>query len=157
MRLREDQKFRLQADDFLEIDLRPALRGVHDGFSAGMLDGVGYEGVLADRNEWLDPDYEQDTASWPRGDALLNLGEAVLQIICERGAGVRRAQYFRQTLRRGEDGAHGVRIGGVGRNAQVFEGMNGIDAIQAFGDQDKIGMKRGDGFEAGINGAADFG
>src|SRR5712671_7342805 len=51
MRFREDQELRLEANHFFEIDLRPILRRVDDGNSAGVLQSVRNEGVFADRNE----------------------------------------------------------------------------------------------------------
>src|SRR5712692_12071352 len=60
------------------------------------------------------------------------------------------------TSDRRDDGVHGMRICGVGRDADICKGLNGFVAIQILGDQHEVGMQGGDGFEAGIDGAADF-
>ena len=78
MRFGKNQKFGLLTNDFFETDLRPVLRGIHDGNGAGMLQGVGDKGVFADGDERLGPDNEQDAARGERGDALLRVGEAAL-------------------------------------------------------------------------------
>ena len=66
-------------------------------------------------------------------------------------------KHLGKPLRRGNDFVDGVRIGGVGRNAEIGESANGVEAVQTFGDEHEIGMQGGDGFEARIDGAADFG
>lgn len=51
---------------------------------------------------------------------------------------------------------NGVRIGGVGRNAELGEGIHGFGTIGKFGDQHEVGLQSDDGFDAGIDNAADF-
>src|SRR5216683_7620272 len=55
MRFGEDKEFRLEVDDFFEIDLRPGLGRVYDRNSAGVLEGVGDECVVADGDEGFGP------------------------------------------------------------------------------------------------------
>jgi hypothetical protein len=73
--------------------------------------------------------------------------------VCSRSL----AHDFRQIPRRGEDGGDGLRINGVGGNAEVGEGNDRVEAIQTFRCEHQIRVQIGDGFEAGVDGAADFG
>ena len=59
LRLREHQKIRLEPGDFFQVHLRPVLRGIDDGNSAGAAQSVGEESVLAGGNERLRPDDEE--------------------------------------------------------------------------------------------------
>ena len=157
MRLGEDQEFRLEVDDFFEIDLRPVLGRVDDGDGAGMLQSIGDEGVFADGDEGLGPDDEQNAAGRQRGDAIFRCGDAALHFFAEGRSGFRSAEQIGEALGGSDDGFHGVRIGGVGRDAQGVEGVDGFQAIEIFGDEDEVGMQRGNGFETRIDGAADLG
>ena len=60
MRIRENKELRLQPGDFFKTNLWPVLLGIHDGDSAGEAEGIGDEGVLANRDERLVPDNEQN-------------------------------------------------------------------------------------------------
>src|SRR5438094_719858 len=51
---------------------------------------------------------------------------------------------------------HGVRVGGVGRNSQAIQSVDGFKAVQTFGHEDEIRMESGNLLETWINGAADF-
>jgi hypothetical protein len=59
-------------------------------------------------------------------------------------------------LNRGDDFFHGVRVGGVRSDADIGEGIYGFKAIGHLGDQNQIGVEGHDGFDAGIDDAADF-
>ena len=61
MRIRENQEVGLQPGDFFEADLRPVLFGVHDGNGPCPAQGIRDKSALANGDEWLTPDNEQDT------------------------------------------------------------------------------------------------
>src|SRR6202158_4626354 len=50
-----------------------------------------------------------------------------------------------------------MRISGVGRDADIREGLDSFEAVQVFSDEHEVGMQSRDGFEAGIDSAADLG
>ena len=56
MRFGEDQEFRLEANNFFKIYLRPILGRVDDGNSARVLQGIGDESVFADGDKGFGPD-----------------------------------------------------------------------------------------------------
>src|SRR6202040_2422875 len=92
-----------------------------------------------------------------RSDALLNACEVALEIFGEGFAGLRCAHNFRKALGGGNNGGDRLRVDGVGRDAKVGEGVDGIEAIQTFRYEHEIRMQVGDSFEAGVDGAADLG
>src|SRR5712664_1143200 len=156
MRLHKYQKIRLKADDFLEVDLRPALRGIDDGNGAAVAQRIGDEGVLANGDERFDPDDEEHTARRQVRQALLQGVQLAVEVGSNRATRFRRAEQVRETLGGGDNGVDSVRVGGVGGDTNGFEGLNGLEAVQTFCNQDKIRMQGGNGFDAGIDGAADF-
>ena len=48
-------------------------------------------------------------------------------------------------------------IGAVGRNAQIIESVDGLDKVQAFGDENEIGTQGDDLLKTWIDRAAHFG
>ena len=153
----KDKEFRLEARDFFQAYFRPVFRSIQDGNAAGVLNRIGDKGLLADGNERLGPDDEEGGAPGKGSYAFLNASESVLEVLGECFSGIWGAQDFRQMLRRGEDACDGLRIDGVGGNAEVGEGKDRVEAIQTFRCEHQIRVQIGDGFQAGANDAADLG
>jgi len=49
-----------------------------------------------------------------------------------------------------------VRVGSVGGNSNIFQAVDGLQAVQAFGDEDEIRTENGNLFQARIDGVTDF-
>src|SRR5258708_33972110 len=62
MRFRKNQKFRLKMNNFLEIDLRPVLRGIDDRDGPGVTQRVCDESIFTDGDERLGPNDEENPA-----------------------------------------------------------------------------------------------
>ncbi len=97
MRFHKDQEFRLKTDDFLEIDLRPVLRGVDDGGGAGLTERIGDERVVADGDEWFGPNNEENATRRQRRKAVVEGRKLVFEIGGERGADFRGAEEIGKT------------------------------------------------------------
>ena len=50
-----------------------------------------------------------------------------------------------------------MRVGGVGRDSQVIQSVDGFKAVQTFSHEDEIGMESGNLLQAWIDCAADLG
>src|SRR5438477_8844878 len=157
MRGRKGEVVRLQASGFFETDLRPVLLSIHDGDTASVAESIGDESVLANRDERLVPNNEEDTLCRRRRKALLQSRKLMLHFGSHGSAGVRNAQKIGELFRRSDDVIHGVRVGGVGRDSQVIQSMDGLKAVQTFSHEDEIRMEGGNLFETGVDGATDLG
>src|SRR5260370_4161617 len=71
MRFHKNQKFRLKMDDFLEVDLRPVLRGIDYLDSAGVTQRVADERGVAVGDEWLGPNNEEKATNRQRSNAVV--------------------------------------------------------------------------------------
>jgi len=60
MRSRENKEFGLQPGDFLKADLWPSLVGIHDGDGSCAAQRIRDKGVLANGDERLSPNNEQN-------------------------------------------------------------------------------------------------
>ncbi len=136
--------------------MRPVLSGVHDGNGSGFDEGVGDEGISADRNQRIGPDDEEDAASRLVCKFRAQISEALLKLRGEGCTILRSSENISQFRGGSDDFIHGVRIGFVHGNVQPVEGADSFKAIGG-GDQNEIGMERGDLFNAGVDDAADFG
>jgi len=152
----EDEIVWLKAGNFLEINLGPILRGIDDGDAAGAAQGIGYERVSADGDERLGPNGEEHALRGQSADTVMQVRETALQVGSYQIAGFGSAQDIGQFFGRGNNSVDSVRVDGVGGNSEVVEGINGFQAIQTFCHENEIRMQRGNLFEAGIDGAADF-
>ncbi len=157
MRVGKNQEFRLKPRDLFETYFRPIFDGVHYGGGASVLKGVGDEGLLADGDERLGPHDKEGATPGKRSNAPLNAREVALEIFGKGFAGLRCTHDFCETLGGGNNGGDRLRVDGVGRNAEIGEGVDGIEAIQTFRYEHEIRMQVGDGFEAGVDGATDLG
>ncbi len=140
----EDQVIGLQANDFLEVHLRPVLRGVHNAGGVGPAKRVGDECVFADGDEGVSPDDEEDAAGRQGFELCVKRGEASLEIGGERFARFRDAQQIGQFLRGGENFIDVASVGCVGGDAESIEGTDGVEAIDFLGDENEIRVERGD-------------
>jgi len=70
---------------------------------------------------------------------------------------LRGAQQIGEMRNGGDDGLDGVRVGSVGGNADLGEGVDGFETVQTLCDQHQVGMQRGDDFQARVDGASHFG
>src|SRR5437660_99171 len=156
MRGRKGEVVRLQASGFFETDLRPVLLSIHDGDTASVAESIGDESVLANRDERLVPNNEENTLCRNRRKALLQSRKLMLHFGNHGSAGVRNAQKIGELFRRSYDVIHGVRVGGVGRNSQVIQSVDGFKAVQTFRNEDEIRMEGGNLLDTWINGATDF-
>ena len=84
---RKNQKVRLQPGDLFETDLRPGLFGVHDGDGPGVTQGVGDKSVLANGDQRLGPDNEEDALGWQSANAFLQISEMAPHVRGNRSAG----------------------------------------------------------------------
>jgi len=80
VRTGENEEVRLEANDFFKIHLRPILRRVHDGGRAGALEGIGDKRILADGDQWIGPDDEENAPRGKTAETLLEIGEMALEI-----------------------------------------------------------------------------
>src|SRR6266851_3205281 len=134
MRFHKNQKFRLKMDDFLEVDLRPVLRGIDYRDSAGVTQRVGDERVVADGDEWLGPNNEENATKRQRSKAVVEIRNLVFEIGGERGTSFWGTEQLGKTSDRGDDGIDRMRIGGVRRDADFRERLDGFEAVQIFSD-----------------------
>lgn len=156
VRLCEDEVIRLEASHFFEAYLRPSLRSVNDGGGARQAESIGDEGIRADGDERIRPNDKEDASGRITAQALPQLRELAFKVRRDRCASFRRAQNIREAPRGRDDLPDGVRIDGIGRNAKLAERIDRLKAIQLC-DQDEIRAEGDDFFNAGIDGAADFG
>ncbi len=134
MRFHKNQKFRLKMDDFLEVDLRPVLRGIDYRDGAGVTQRVGDERVVADGDEWLGPNNEENATKRQRSKAVVETRNLVFEIGGERGTSFWGTEQVGKTSDRGDDGIDRMRIGGVRRDADFRERLDGFEAVQIFSD-----------------------
>src|SRR5205807_5698237 len=80
MRIREDEEIRLKVSYFFQANLWPALIGIHHRNGSGATQGVSDEGVLANGDERLGPDDEQNALGGKRSKALLQIGQTALPV-----------------------------------------------------------------------------
>src|SRR5258708_22950450 len=92
MRVRKNQKFRLKMNNFLEIDLRPVLRGIDDRDGAGVTQRVCDESIFTDGDERLGPNDEENAARRSRTKAVVEGPKLALEITSQDRAGFRPAQ-----------------------------------------------------------------
>src|SRR5262252_5428032 len=83
----KDEKLRLQADQFFEADLRPVLRGFHNGGCAGVSKRIRDESALTDSDERIGPNHEYDFNRSQAGDALLERFLAAMKFAIESFTG----------------------------------------------------------------------
>src|SRR5260221_13547401 len=88
--------------------------------------------------------------------AVVEGRKLALEIGSQGRAGFRGAEQVRKSSDRGDDGVKSMRISGVRRDSDFREGLDSFEAVQIFSDQHKVRMQGSDGFQAGIDGAADF-
>src|SRR5690348_3190983 len=157
MGFREDQELRLETNDFLEAHLRPVLRGVHDGCSAGMQQGIGNESVPANGDERIRPNDKENSTRRDSAEVKSQVRQATLEIRAESEACLRDAEYFSKALCRRNDLLNSVGIGGVRRDAEVSESVDRFEAVQTLGNENEIGAQGNNLFKAGINSAAYLG
>src|SRR6266404_4411491 len=67
----ENEKIRLQPGYFFEAYLRPVQRGIDDGDRPSAAHGVGDKGVLADGDERLGPNGDEDALRRPSADPFV--------------------------------------------------------------------------------------
>src|SRR5438309_11635023 len=113
MRLGKYEKIRLQLGDFFQIHLGPVLRGIHDGNGASATNGVGEKRMLAGGNQRLRPNDKKDALRGPAANALLEVGEAALHFLNDRGSRIRDAEDLSQFSWGRHDVRDGMRLGGV--------------------------------------------
>src|SRR5438309_9429300 len=113
MRLGKYEKIRLQLGDFFQIHLGPVLRGIHDGNAASATNGVGEKRMLAGGNHRLRPNDKKDAHRGPAAKALLEIGEAALHFVNDRGSSIRDAEELSQYSSVRHDVRDGMRVGGV--------------------------------------------
>jgi len=157
MRRGENEKIRLQADYFLKAHLRPVLLGVNDRSGASETHGVGDESVFAHGDEGIRPDDKEDAARGETVETLLQVGEVTFEIGADGRACFGHTEDSGKPLCRRDDIADVVRIGAVRRYAEMIESVDGLDDVQTFGDEDKIGAQSDNLFETGVDCAANFG
>ena len=68
----------------------------------------------------------------------------------------RNAQEIGELLCGGENFIDVASVGGVGGYAEGIKSAEGVQAVDFLGDENEIGMERGDFLEIRIDGAADF-
>jgi len=157
MRLSKYQKIRLQTSDFFEVHLGPTLRRIYDGNGSGMAKSVGEKSVFAGGDEWLRPNNKENALGGQAADALLEIVETMLHFLGNRDADLRDTEHNGQCLYRRDDIRDGVRIGGVGGDSQSVERLHRFEAIEGFGDENKIRMEGSNHLQARVDSAADLG
>jgi len=95
---REHQEVRLEPGDFFQADVRPILLGIHNGDSASEAQGIRNEGVLANRDERLMPDNEENTFGRRRSEVLLQIRKMMFHFGGDGSACVRCAQDIGELL-----------------------------------------------------------
>jgi len=93
------KKVRLEPGDFFQADVRPILLGIHNGDSASEAQGIRNEGVLANRDERLMPDNEENTFGRRRSEVLLQIRKMMFHFGGDGSACVRCAKTLASFLR----------------------------------------------------------
>src|SRR6266851_4477293 len=78
----------LQPGDLFQTNLRPGLFGIHDGNGSGVTQRIGDKSVLADGDQRLSPDNEEDALGGQSRKAFLQIGEMALHVRGDRCAGL---------------------------------------------------------------------
>src|SRR5437870_3735442 len=99
MRGRKGEVVRLQASGFFETDLRPVLLSIHYGDSASVAESIGDESVLANRDERLVPNNEENTLGRTRRKASLQGRKLTLHFGSHGSAGLWNAQKIGELFR----------------------------------------------------------
>lgn len=111
----------LKANHFFETHLRPILRRINDGGGTGKTQRIRDESGFAHRNQRIRPNDEEYAARRQTTETLVEVREVAFEIGSDGGACFRSAEYIGEVLGRRDDFLNCVRIGGKGRNAQIFE------------------------------------
>ena len=132
----EDQKIRLQANDFFEAHLRPVLRRSRRWRLAPAFRSASAMKVcFADGDERIGPNNEEN-AAWRNGVELgLQSGEPALEIVAKGVACFGDAEDVGKLFGRGDDSVDGVGIGGV-------EGMPRVSSARTVSRRLKLLVTR---------------
>src|SRR6266404_381468 len=157
VRYGENEKIRLQPGHLFETDLRPVQRGIDNGERPSAAHGVGDKGILADGDERLGPNGEEDTLRRQSADPFVQIRETTLHIRGNSFSCFRRTENFGEFFGRGNNFGDRVGVRSIRRNTEIVEGMNGLKAVQALGHENEVRMQSGNLFQAGADRTADFG
>src|SRR5579859_9819 len=156
VRRSKDEKVGLQPYNLLKTHLGPVLRGFHDRSSSGVAKCVSNKSILADGDERFRPDNEQDPLGSDAIQPIPQIREPMFEVGGKRCTGIGCAENFRQSHGGSYDLLDSVRVGGVGRNSQVAEGVHRFEPIQALGDEDQVRPQTDNLLDAWIDGAPYF-